>query len=176
MACCPLRALIQRRRRVVPEGHDDSSPALQCWVCIKKDDPSRKGRSNTTFSHKRSIVPSRDGYVLSSLFPAINCRATFNSPLGVCWTLLGENALGFSGEAVISRSFGINKARQAPEGRCSFGALCARTPISRSGLVLESMHEYPRFLRRYSRQADSSSGEQHGTHPESHLLRAYPVQ
>src|SRR6202022_535628 len=56
------------------------------------------------------------------------------------------------------------------------GALSARTPISRSGLVLESMHEYPRFLHRYSRQADSSSGEQHGTHPESHLLRACPVQ
>src|SRR5258705_13813112 len=102
MACCPLRALIQRRRRVFSEGHDDSSPALQCSVCIKKDDPSRKGRSNTTFSHKRSIVPSGDGFVLSSLFPAINCRATFNSPFGVCWTLLGENALGFSGEAVIA--------------------------------------------------------------------------
>jgi hypothetical protein len=151
----PVKSTDSASRCIVPEGQGDSSPALQCWVCVKKDDPSRKGRSNTTFSHKRSIVPERDGSVFSSPFPAINCWATFNSPFGVCWTLLGENALGFS---------------------CAFGALSPRTPKSRSGLFPESMHEYPRFLHRYSRQADSSSGERRGTHPESHLLQACPVR
>jgi len=47
---------------------------------IFKSDTSRTGRSNTTFGHERSIVPGRDGSVLSFPFPAINCWATFYRP------------------------------------------------------------------------------------------------
>jgi hypothetical protein len=72
---------------LIPEGSNESSPAIYCWDSVPKTRPSRQGRSSFVASRQmgrhaisRSSLPGR--IVLSDINPAISCWATFSYPSG----------------------------------------------------------------------------------------------
>jgi hypothetical protein len=80
----------------VPEGHNESSPALQCWVVQKarsvpvgtidrigfcRDRNNRNRIRNRRAVQERSFVPTGTEHSLIVASPALKCWATFTASL-----------------------------------------------------------------------------------------------